>query len=88
MMSRMKLPSEPVTITPQQIATLNQTLSDVRHNINNYLSLITAAAEIVSRKPEMAPRMLANLVTQPQKVTDEMRRFSIEFEKLLQIERD
>jgi hypothetical protein len=84
----MKLPSEPVTLTPEQINSLNHTLSEVRHNINNYLSLMTAAAEIVSRKPEMGPRMLPNLVTQPQKVTDELRRFSTAFEQELHIERD
>jgi hypothetical protein len=49
---------------------------------------MTAAAEIVSRKPEMAPRMLPNLVSQPQKVADEMRRFTLEFEKALQLERE
>lgn len=84
----MKLPSEPVTLTPEQIDQLNHLLTEVRHNINNYLSLMTAAAEIVSRKPDMGPRMLPNLVTQPQKVTDEMRRFSDEFERLLHLERD
>lgn len=84
----MKLPSEPVTLTPEQISQLNLLLTEVRHNINNYLSLMTAAAEIVSRKPDLAPRMLPNLVTQPQKVTDEMRRFSNEFERLLRLEQD
>lgn len=84
----MKLPSAPVSVTPEQIEALNRLLSEVRHNINNYLSLMTAVAEIVSRKPDMGPRMLPNLVAQPQKVTDEMRRFSIEFERILQIERE
>jgi hypothetical protein len=84
----MKLPSEPVTLTPEQIDALNHLLSEVRHNVNNHLSLMTAVAEIVSRKPEMGPRMLPNLVAQPQKVTDEIRRFSTEFERLLRLEKD
>jgi hypothetical protein len=60
---------------------LNQQLSNLRHDINNHLSLMMAAAEVVRRKPEAAERMSATFDEQPRKVTDAMLRFSAEFEK-------
>ena len=75
--------SESVTLTPEQIQELNKQLSTMRHDINNYLSLILAATEVIRRKPEAAERMSATLTDQPRKVTDAMLKFSADFEKLL-----
>jgi hypothetical protein len=84
----MVLPQQPVTLTSIQVGELNRKLGDMRHNINNHLSLITAASEIAIRKPEMAPRMMANLVEQPQKIVEEIKRFCLEFERTFGIDRD
>jgi hypothetical protein len=74
-----------ITLGPEQVEELNRKLANMRHNVNNYLALITAAAEIVLRKPESAPRLMTNLLEHPHKVTQEIRAFSDEFEKILGI---
>lgn len=84
----MTLPTEPVTLTPAQIGELNQRLSNLRHDINNHLSLIMAAAELVRAKPQMAERMIATLIEQPPKINEAIQKFSREFEQTLGIRRD
>lgn len=83
----MALPNAPVTLTVQQIDELNRRLSHMRHEINNHLSLIVAAAELIRLKPELMQKMSASLVEQPPKITGEMTRFSAEFEKAFGITR-
>lgn len=79
----MGLPDKTITLTPSQIADLNRKLSVMRHNINNHLGLVVAAAELMRRKPEAAERMLDNLLQQPERIAAEMRGFSSEFETVL-----
>src|SRR3954463_10839282 len=76
----MRLPSEPVTFSVQQIEELNHKLSTLRHDLNNHLSLIMAATELIRHKPHMAERMMATLVEQPPKMTAALNKFSSEFE--------
>ena len=45
----MVLPDQPVTLTVEQIRELNQKLSTLRHDVNNNLALVIAAAEIIRR---------------------------------------
>jgi hypothetical protein len=82
---RMGLPSVPVTLSPVDVEVLNKKLSEARHNINNHLSMVVAAVELMKIKPEMAPRMIETLGKQPDRIVEEMRKFSDEFEKTLQI---
>lgn len=84
----MGLPTTSVTLAPDQIADLNRRLSMMRHNINNQLALIVAASELIRRKPEMAPRLIENILQQPDRMTQEMREFSEEFEAALGIVRE
>jgi tagatose-1,6-bisphosphate aldolase len=49
---------------------------------------MVAALELIRRKPEMIDRMVNNLTEQPQKILEEIKHFSEEFEKVLQITRD
>jgi hypothetical protein len=81
----MTLPTQPVTLTVEQIAELNRRLSNMRHDINNQLSLILAATELIRAKPHMAERMTATLAEQPPKVTATLTSFTAEFEKALGI---
>ena len=83
----MLLPAQPVTLTPEQIAELNKKLSTMRHDINNNLSMVMAAAELAKLKPEMADNMLTRLIEQPAKITAQLKEFSTEFERILQITR-
>lgn len=84
----MGVPNSPVTFTPEQIEELNKKLSHMRHEINNHLALVIAAAELIRFKPELRERMTATLADQPKKITNEIAQFSAEFEKVLGITRD
>lgn len=79
--STVMLPDQPVTLAVSQIDQLNRQLTNLRHDINNHLSLMLAAAEVIRRKPEAAERMSATFEEQPRKVTAAMLKFSAEFEK-------
>ncbi|MGB0579687.1 MAG: hypothetical protein ACPGVU_08305 [Limisphaerales bacterium] len=84
----MATPDESVTLTPQQIEVINTRLADTRHDINNQLSLIIAAVELIKRKPETSEKMIATISQQPEKIMNELRGFSEDFEKVLSITRD
>ncbi|MEI7728402.1 MAG: hypothetical protein WCO56_02475 [Verrucomicrobiota bacterium] len=84
----MGLPCQPVTLTPEQVADLSQKLSTLRHNVNNNLSLIVAASELIRFKPEMARQMAGTLGEQPPKIMEELRAFSATLEKSLNITRE
>ena len=85
---RMEMPKERVSLDPADVERLNSRLSDMRHNVNNSLSLVIAAAELMKHKPDTAARMLEAISQQPAKVIAEIRAFSDEFEKMFGITRD
>lgn len=77
----MPLPSQPVTLTVEQLTDLNSKLSTMRHDINNQLSLIVASVELIRQQPHLAERRMAILAEQPSKIADALTRFSAEFER-------
>jgi hypothetical protein len=83
----MPLPSQPVTLSVEQVAELNRKLSNLRHDINNQLSLIMAAVELIHYKPQTAERMMATLTEQPPRIAAVLVKFSGEFEQTLGITR-
>ena len=83
----MGLPNQPVTLSVAQIDDLNRKLSDMRHEINNNLSLIMAAVEVIRFKPEMIEKMIASITDQPPKVVHTINQFSEDFEKTFGISR-
>ena len=83
----MRMPSQPVQFSVEQVQVLNQKLSNLRHDINNHLSLMMAATELIRHKPQMAERMLETLVEQPGKISAAMQQFSAEFESAFGISR-
>jgi hypothetical protein len=83
----MGLPSQSITLTVEQVTALNQKLATLRHDVNNNLSLIMAAVELVTFKPELAPKMMATVTAQPPKITDSLNRFSSDLEAALGITR-
>jgi hypothetical protein len=88
MICRMRLPSEPILLTVEQIGELNRRLSKLRHDVNNNLSLITASVELIRRRPENSERLLNLLVEQPQEVAKILAGFSADMESALGIKRD
>jgi len=86
-MAAPQMPIDPVTLTVEQIGDLNRKLSDMRHDINSNLSVISLGAEVVRLNPAKAQEMLDKLAEQPQKISEHIRRFSSEFEKTVGIRR-
>ncbi len=84
----MGFPNTPVTLTPEQLKELNQKLSHMRHEINNQLSLVVAALELLRYKPDLRDRMLDTVSQQPPKITAEVAKFSQEFERTMGITRE
>ena len=76
----MLLPSQPVTLTVEQLADLHQKLSVMRHDINNGLAVTVAVAELMRRKPQNTENMSASLVEQARKIGAAILKFSEEFE--------
>lgn len=70
-------------LVPEQVKELARLLSDCRHNVNNHLSLVMSAMELAQLKPEAAPRMVKTVMDQSRNVTEEINRFSTEFERIL-----
>jgi len=81
----MALPNESVTLSADQIREFSQRLADLRHDVNNNLSLITAAVELIKRRPEHAANMWVTLSEQPRKIIDSISQFSRDFEAALHI---
>lgn len=83
----MPLPTEPATLTASEIEELNKQLATMRHDINNHLSLIMAAVELVRRKPDALERMSGTLLEQPARISEAMLKFSASFERAFGITR-
>jgi hypothetical protein len=83
----MPLPNQPVTLNVEQIGELRKKLSTLRHDVNNNLALVVAAAEIIRRKPESAERMWKGLTEKPQKIAEAVTQFARELEAMLGITR-
>lgn len=84
----MEMPQHSVTLTAEEISDLAGRLSALRHNINNHLSIMSAAAEVLARKPELAQQIIGNLLQQPPKISEQILKFSHAFETTLRIKRD
>ena len=80
---RMANPPGSVTLTLQQVEELNKKLATMRHDVNNNLSLVVAAAELIKFNPASAMRMAVTLAEQPPKIVDHMTKFTTEFEQAL-----
>ena len=70
-----------------QIEELNRKLSTLRHDVNNRLSLILAAGELIRYKPEMIERMSVTMTDQPPKIVEAITKFSAAFEQAFGITR-
>ena len=77
-----------MTLSPAEMAEILQCLKTARHNVNNSLSLVTAAAELVKLKPDAAERFSNQILQQPQRIMAELRQFSDDLEKRLGVEKD
>jgi hypothetical protein len=83
----MALPLKPVALTSEQLTELSRKLSTLRHDINNHLLLIMASSEMIQLRPETSAQMLKNLVDQPPKISEAIKKFSADFEQTMGIRR-
>jgi hypothetical protein len=83
----MSLPTEPVTLSVEQIGELNQKLADLRHDINNRVSVMLASTELLRRRPETAERLLTGLAEQPPKIIEAITQFSRDLDMAFHITR-
>jgi len=79
----MSIPTHPVTLTPQQVEELRQKLAKMRHDINNHLSLISFAVEILRTKSDMVERMAGTISDQSPKIQADLAEYTAEFELAL-----
>ena len=85
MLARMAVPTTPLTLSAAQLTELNKKLSHMRHEINNQLSMVVAALELMRYRPDMRDKMLETLSQQPPRIIAEVAKFSAEFERTLNI---
>lgn len=83
----MPAPTEPVVLSVEQIAELKRKLSDLRHDLNNSLSLIAATSELIRRRPAATEQMWRTLTEQPRKINETFLQFSRDLEAALHITR-
>jgi hypothetical protein len=83
----MSLPTEPVTLSVEQIGELKQQLTDLRHDVNNSISLMLSALEMIRRRPETLENMLDSFGRQPKKINDAIAQFSKALEGALHIKK-
>lgn len=79
----MALPTQPVTLSVEQVDGLSRHFSSFRHDVNGCLSLVVAAAELIRYNPEVVKRMGATLVEQPPKIIGKVREFVLQCERTL-----
>jgi hypothetical protein len=81
----MGLPMEPVVLSIEQIEELSQHFSGFRHDVNNSVGLIGAAAELMRYNPAAAKRWSATMIEQPPRIAGKTREFIAEAERWLTI---
>ena len=84
---RMALPTEPVTLSVEQIRELNEKLSKMRHDVNGTLTHLTLAVELLRLKPEDNGRWLNLMAEQPPKIVADITKFSRDLEAVLGVTR-
>jgi len=80
---QMAVINQAVTLSPEKVTELNLKLSEFRHDVNNHLALMIAAAELLRRKPEIAPKIAVSLSDPAKKITEAVRIFSCDVEQAL-----
>ena len=83
----MASPNEPANLSVEQVRDLHGKLSTMRHDVNNELSKIAAALELIHRRPEARERVWPALIEQPRKVAEIIAQFSKELETALNLKR-
>ena len=84
----MVIPKTPVILSPSQIEELAQKFKNMRHEINNHLSVVVLSVEILQKKPELMKHTSAVIEEQRLKISQDIAQFSAEFERAFDIIRN
>jgi hypothetical protein len=79
----MSLSVPSVTLSVAQIEELSQHFSFFRHDINNSVGMIGAAAELVRYSPQAAQRWSATVIEQPARIAGKTREFVAEARRII-----
>lgn len=77
-----------VTLSGEQMKEFAGRLGKLRHDVNNHLTLIISAGELLRHKPELAERMAATISDQSGRIEQALRRFSDDAQSLLGIRKN
>lgn len=80
---RIYQPNGPVSLNEEQILALHERLREMRHEVNNKLNNIGAAAELMQMKPETAMERLPFLHDQVKIAATSIAEFSRTFESVM-----
>jgi hypothetical protein len=72
----MPLVGQAITLTVAQIEELSQHFSSFRHDVNNSVGMVGAAAELVRYSPQAARRWSATVIEQPPRIAGKTREFA------------
>lgn len=76
---------KPVILGVEEVAEFRRRLTKLRHDVNNNLTLIISAGELLRRRPELAERMATTITEQSGKIEEALRHFSSDTERLLPV---
>jgi hypothetical protein len=85
--SLMRLPTEPVTLSVEQIRELKDKLADLQHDVNNSVSLMLAAVELIRVRPEARESMMDSFSRHPKKIIETVTQFTRSLEGTIGITR-
>lgn len=85
--SVIRLPQDPVTLSVAQLQDLEVKLRNMRHDINNNLCLISTAVELLRVSHDAGTKMLPTLAEQPNRISEALKSFSAEFDRVMGITR-
>ena len=82
----MESEAKAITLSPEQVTELARRIRKLRHDVNNNLTLIISAGELLRRRPELAERMATTITEQVGKIEAAMRHFSNEADGFLGVQ--
>jgi hypothetical protein len=83
----MRLPTEPVTLSVEQVRELKDKIADLQHDVNNSVSLMLAAVELIRVRPESRESMMDSFARHPKKIIETVTQFTRSLEGSLGITR-
>jgi hypothetical protein len=72
-----------VHLEPEVVRSLDKSLSDCRHNVNNSLAMIMSALELIQFKPESTEKLIGTAMDHSKQITRQFESFARELDRAL-----